>query len=106
LNQGLGICIFPEGGVPEEHIVLDSFKEGAFRMAIAHKIPIVPITFLDNKKRFSFTLYSGGPGSVRARVHRFFETAKMEEGDKASLRERVREVILTDLLAGNGTVFK
>ena len=53
LNQGLSICIFPEGGVPEEHIELDVFKDGAFRLAINHKIPIVPLTFLDNKKRFS-----------------------------------------------------
>lgn len=55
LDQGLSICIFPEGGVPEEDIVLDKFKDGAFKMAIAHKIPVVPMTFLDNKKRFSFT---------------------------------------------------
>ena len=33
LNQGLSICIFPEGGVPEDlSIVLDSFKDGAFRL--------------------------------------------------------------------------
>ena len=41
LKQGLSICIFPEGGVPEEHIVLDEFKDGAFRLAINHQIPIV-----------------------------------------------------------------
>ena len=55
LKQGLSICIFPEGGVPEEHVVLDDFKDGAFRLAINHKIPIVPLTFYDNKKRFSYT---------------------------------------------------
>lgn len=97
LDQGLSICIFPEGGVPEEHIVLDEFKDGAFKMAIAHKIPIVPITFYDNKKRFSFTFFSGGPGKVRAKVHRFFETGILGEEDKSTLREEVREVILTEL---------
>ena len=30
LETGLSICIFPEGGVPEEHIVLDTFKDGRF----------------------------------------------------------------------------
>ncbi len=74
LNQGLSICIFPEGGVPEEHILLDKFKDGAFRMAIAHNIAVVPMTFYDNKKRFSFTFFSGGPGISRAKVHKFFET--------------------------------
>jgi len=98
LDQGLSICIFPEGGVPEEHIVLDAFKDGAFKMAIAHKIPVVPITFYDNKKRFSFTFFSGGPGRVRAKVHPFFETGILAEEDKSTLREEVREVILNELV--------
>lgn len=98
LNQGLSICIFPEGGVPEEHVVLDEFKDGAFKMAIAHKIPVVPITFYDNKKRFPFTFFSGSPGRIRAKVHRFFETGILAEEDKSTLREEVREVILNELI--------
>jgi len=84
LNQGLSICIFPEGGVPEEEVVLDSFKDGAFKMAIAHNIPIVPMTFYDSKKRFSFTF--------------FFETELLDEDDKTTLREEVRQVILKELV--------
>lgn len=98
LDQGLSICIFPEGGVPEEHIVLDEFKDGAFKMAIAHKIPVAPITFYDNKKRFSFTFFSGGPGRVRAKVHHFFETGILAEDDKSTLREEVRDVIYRELI--------
>ena len=98
LNQGLSICIFPEGGVPDEEIVLDHFKDGAFKMAIAHKIPVVPMTFLDNKKRFSFTFFSGGPGRIRAKVHSFFETGILSVEDTSTLREEVREVILRDLI--------
>ena len=97
LNNGLSICIFPEGGVPEEHILLDSFKDGAFKMAIAHSIPVVPMTFYDGKKRFSFTFLSGGPGKLRAKVHSFFETGLLAEDDKITLREEVREVILNEL---------
>ncbi|MUH35080.1 1-acyl-sn-glycerol-3-phosphate acyltransferase [Zobellia amurskyensis] len=98
LSQGLSICIFPEGGVPDdESILLDNFKDGAFRMAIAHKIPIVPMTFHDNKKRFSFSFFSGGPGRVRAKVHMFFKTESLSESDKANLRENVRTVILKEL---------
>ncbi|WP_190810479.1 1-acyl-sn-glycerol-3-phosphate acyltransferase [Flagellimonas sp. S3867] len=100
LDQGLSVCIFPEGGVPEEHIVLDAFKDGAFKMAIAHKIPVVPITFYDNKKRFSFTFLSGGPGRIRAMVHPFFETGILGEEDKSTLREEVREIILSELQQG------
>jgi len=97
LNQGLSICIFPEGGVPEEHVVLDAFKDGAFKMAIAHDIPVVPMTFYDSKKRFSFTFLSGSPGKLRAKVHTFFETGLLAEDDKGTLREEVREVILNEL---------
>ncbi len=99
LNQGLSICIFPEGGVPDnEMVLLDTFKDGAFKMAIAHNIPVVPITFYDNKKRFSFNFLSGGPGRIRAKVHRFFETGFLGEEDKGMLREEVRSVILKELV--------
>jgi len=97
LNEGLSICIFPEGGVPEENIVLDEFKDGAFKMAIAHNIPVVPMTFYDNKKLFSFSFFSGGPGITRVKVHSFFETGLLAEEDKSTLREEVREVILREL---------
>ncbi len=98
LDQGLSICIFPEGGVPDEEVVLDSFKDGAFKMAITHKIPVVPMTFYDNKKRFSFTFYSGGPGRIRVRVHQFFETGILSPEDTSTLREEVRDVILEELI--------
>ena len=72
LNQGLSICIFPEGGVPDDSsIVLDSFKDGAFKLAIAHQIPIVPVTFLDNKKRFSYEFFTGLPVRMTAVVWPF-----------------------------------
>jgi 1-acyl-sn-glycerol-3-phosphate acyltransferase len=97
LNQGLSICIFPEGGVPEEDVLLDEFKDGAFKMAIAHSIPVVPMTFYDCKKRFSFTFLSGAPGVLRVKVHSFLETGMLEEEDKSTLREEVRDSILNEL---------
>jgi len=97
LNQGLSICIFPEGGVPEEDVLLDSFKKGAFSMAIDHKIPIVPMTFYDNKKRMPFSMDKGYPGISRVKVHRFIATQNLKESDKDSIREDVRTLILEDL---------
>ena len=99
LNNGLSICIFPEGGVPPEDVVLDDFKDGAFKMAIAHNIDVVPMTFHDNKKRFSFTFYSGTPGPVRVTVHNFFPTSALNEIQKSDLKEKVRSVILKSLNA-------
>ncbi|SNR25064.1 1-acyl-sn-glycerol-3-phosphate acyltransferase [Maribacter sedimenticola] len=97
LQQGLSICIFPEGGVPDEHIILDKFKDGAFKMAIAHQIPVVPMTFYDNKKRFPFTFFSGGPGKCRAKVHSFITTENLNVTDTVNLRNTVRTLILKDL---------
>ncbi len=100
LNQGLSICIFPEGGVPEETVLLDEFKDGAFKMAIAHGIPVVPITFYDNKARFPFTFFKGKPGITRVKVHSFFDTSRADKVQKIRLRHAVREVILSELTAG------
>lgn len=97
LKQGLSICIFPEGGVPNEHIVLDEFKDGAFRLAINHQIPVVPITFLDNKKRFSYTFFSGGPGKMRAVVHTFMATEGLTITDTKTVRNKAWDVIYKTL---------
>jgi 1-acyl-sn-glycerol-3-phosphate acyltransferase len=97
INQGLSICIFPEGGVPDESVLLDEFKDGAFRLAIEHHLPIVPMTFYDTKKRFSYTFFSGSPGLMRAKVHRFFETENLTTDGKKVLKEEVRNVILNEL---------
>lgn len=100
LESGVGICIFPEGGVPEDRsIVLDSFKDGAFRLAIEHQIPVVPMSFYDNKKRFPFAFFHGSPGKMRARTHEIQETCGLQlPGDKVRFRESVRTIMLNDLL--------
>ena len=99
LNQGLSICIFPEGGVPEDrNLLLDSFKDGAFRLAIEHQIPIVPLVFYDNKKRFSYDFFSGSPGRMRVKVLPFINTAGKKLIDRKELREQTHEAIRTELL--------
>lgn len=97
LKQGLSICIFPEGGVPEESVILDDFKDGAFHLAINHQIPIVPITFYDNKKRFSWVFFSGGPGKMRVRIHKFIDTEGLTFADTKALNQNTRSIILADL---------
>ncbi len=99
LQSGLSICIFPEGGVPEESVVLDKFKDGAFRLAINHQIPIVPLTFYDNKKRFSYTFFSGGPGVMRVKMHRFFSTEGLTTESTKTLNSDTRNVLLEELKA-------
>lgn len=94
INQGLSICIFPEGGVPDdESILLDHFKDGAFRLAIEHQLPIVPITFADNKKRFSYTFFSGSPGLLRVHIHPEISTIGKKMEDKNALKNQAWQLI-------------
>ena len=97
LQSGLSICIFPEGLVPEEHIKIAPFKDGAFRLAINHSIPVVPITFHDNKKRFSYTFFSGGPGMLRVKMHKFLETTGLNVEDTKLLNSDAFSVISNSL---------
>lgn len=98
LNSGLSICIFPEGGVPDNYdVVLDSFKDGAFRLAIEYQIPLVPIAFPDNKKRFPYVFFKGSPGICRAQVLPFIETSGTTKEDKETLKRTTYKVILESL---------
>lgn len=100
INQGLSICIFPEGGVPDdESVLLDEFKDGAFRLALEHQLTIVPITFGDNKKRFPYTFFSGSPGLMRVKILKFFEINNQKTDQKKTIKEAVRTAILNQLHA-------
>jgi 1-acyl-sn-glycerol-3-phosphate acyltransferase len=98
IKQGLSVCIFPEGGVPNDaSIVLDNFKDGAFKLAIDHRIPVAPLTFHDNKKRFPFDISKGFPGQMRVKVHPTIPTRILEPEDRKILREQTRDIILEEL---------
>jgi 1-acyl-sn-glycerol-3-phosphate acyltransferase len=43
LRKGLALVIFPEGGRTKTGKLMD-FKMGAFRFALTHSVPIVPVT--------------------------------------------------------------
>jgi 1-acyl-sn-glycerol-3-phosphate acyltransferase len=97
LDEGLSICIYPEAGVPEPSVALDKFKNGAFKIAIEHQIPIVCLTFLDNKKRFPFAFFSGKPGLLRVKYHKPQSTLGLTKSDIKSTSDQFRKLILEDL---------
>lgn len=102
IDRGLSICIFPEGGVPHDQtIFLDHFKDGAFRLASEHGLQIVPLVFPDNKKRLSYTFYSGSPGIMRVKILPAVDTVSPtgEPLDRKELREHVRNLIYDELMA-------
>lgn len=99
LASGRSICIFPEGKVPsDESVVLDNFKSGAFRMAIEHNIPIVPVTFFDCKELFSYTFFSGSPGTLRIKIHNLLSTDNDTMEDRIKLKQKTFDVIYKSLV--------
>jgi 1-acyl-sn-glycerol-3-phosphate acyltransferase len=100
LNNGLSVCIFPEGLIPsDENVVLSEFKSGAFRLAIEHQIPIAPMTFYDCKKRFSYTFFSGSPGKLRVKIHDLIETKDLTSKDRELLKKQTYNLIFNELKA-------
>lgn len=98
IDSGLSVCIFPEGGVPDdESIILDNFKDGAFRLAIEHKLPILPLVFPDNKKRFSYSFFSGSYGKTRSYILNQITTSDYSLNDKGVLRQEAHHHIFEKL---------
>lgn len=97
IKKGHCIAIFPEGTISKEAPTLRPFKNGPFKLAIDHQIPILPITFLDNYKLLPDSPYfkkGSRPGLARVIVHPPIPTTGMTEDDLVSLRTRLFE--LTD----------
>ena len=100
LCEGLDVCIFPEGLVPDdESVILSEFKNGAFKLAIEHQIPIVPMTFYDCKKLFSYTFFSGSPGVLRVKIHHFFKTEGLTLQESNTLKKATFKLIFNELAA-------
>jgi 1-acyl-sn-glycerol-3-phosphate acyltransferase len=84
--------------VPEEDIILSDFKNGAFRLAIEHQIPIVPMTFYDVKKRFSWKFFSGWPGKLRVKIHNFIQTEGLDLDDVEITKQKAYDIIYNELV--------
>ena len=97
LNQGLSMCIFPEGGIPSSNVLLKKFKNGPFRLAIEKGVTIIPITMPDNKKIFPQKYFKGRPGIVRIKVHKPIDPNKLIEKNTKNLNTSVYNTIFEQL---------
>tara|TARA_B100000963_G_scaffold58721_1_gene46768 strand:+ start:8317 stop:9051 length:735 start_codon:yes stop_codon:yes gene_type:complete len=68
LSLGYSICIFPEVKYTDDTAFLNDFKRGAFKIAIDHQIPIIPMCFLDCKRKFPWYPRFGYPGELRVKT--------------------------------------
>lgn len=96
LQAGRTLVIFPEGKIPDDYPPkLNEFKNGPFRLAIELKIPIIPVTCMDNWKLIWDTgLKTGGrPGIAHVFVHKPIETAHLTVDDADMLKDQVFNTI-------------
>ncbi len=96
LQQGMSMVIFPEGKIPDDYPpTLHEFKNGPFRLAIEHKVPIIPVSSLDTWKVLWDTGLEKGsrPGICNIFVHAPIETAHLTVDDADDLRDQVYQLI-------------
>lgn len=108
LRKGRSIIIFPEGSI-HHHIQpgLADFKDGAFKLAIQRKVPIVPITIcfnwyiLPDDGRWLPNFYY-----CKSVVHPPIPTHHLEETDWVSLKTKVFDIISQQLEKENQPLLK
>ncbi|MFQ3340423.1 MAG: 1-acyl-sn-glycerol-3-phosphate acyltransferase [Flavobacteriaceae bacterium] len=98
IGKGYSICIFPEKEYVDESVVLNPFKKGAFKLAIEHKLPILPFVFLDCKRKFPWHTSYGFPGDLRAKALPAISTKNFLESEIPALQEQAYQAIEKELL--------
>jgi len=96
LKNGISVVIFPEATIPLVYPPqLGEFKNGAFRLAIEQKVPILPVTSIDTWKIFWNTGkdYGSRPGICHIFVHKPVETAHLTLDNADKLRDEVHAMI-------------
>lgn len=98
LRAGIGVCIYPEGGVPDDNVTLGRFKTGAFRLAVAEDISIIPVSYPDNKRHFPYSPLKGGyPGRLRAVIHNELIPLEKTDAEEERLKDLCYQMILQPL---------
>lgn len=102
IEAGWGLMIFPEGGIPDDNLPqMKEFKDGAFKLAKATRVPLVPITFLNNYKLFSDPdkiLGEAHPGISKVYQHKTIELETIDTLSVEELKEMCFGVIASKLV--------
>lgn len=95
LKNEMSLVLFPEGTISEQPPQMLPFKNGAFRLAIENKVPVVPVSMLNTWE----ILYDKGqkngsrPGIIRIFVHKPVPTAGLDLCDEEKLKEKVSAIM-------------
>lgn len=99
LKNGKSLVIFPEGGVPDEKVVLDNFKDGAFSIAIQTQIPILVYTFVGLKEAFPFDFFKGKPKRINVYFEKIIPTKNLTTSDRNTIKSESFQLIYNRLVA-------
>jgi len=92
LEGGMSVMMFPEGTRSKDGKLLP-FKDGAFELALAANVPILPIALAGTRACMKKGSKWLGIAKARARVLPVIPTAGLVSGDLAALRERTRDAV-------------
>lgn len=83
IKNGLSLILYPEGTMSKNPPEMGDFKAGAFKLAVDTKVPILPISFLNNYKlmRGSGLKHGSKPGIMRAYIHKPIETSNLSSAE-------------------------
>lgn len=102
LDHGMSLIIFPEGKIDETHYppVLQSFKNGPFRLAIDKNISIVPISISNAWKKMwdDGRKYGSRPGICDIYIHKPISTKDLAGADADLLKDQVFDLINSKLV--------
>lgn len=95
--SGASIGIFPEGTCNTTRELLKPFFDGAFKVAIANRLPMVPLTYIGTGELMPRNALWLRPGKVIVYWHQAIATDGLNESDIPELKEKVRAIMLNYL---------
>lgn len=100
IHKGFSLILYPEGTMSKNPPEMGEFKAGAFKLAVDTKVPILPISFLNNYKlmKGSGLKYGSRPGIMRAFVHKPIETSNLSTPEELeNLSKQIFETLKSKL---------
>jgi 1-acyl-sn-glycerol-3-phosphate acyltransferase len=94
LDMGLHMCIYPEGTRNKTNLPLKEFKDGAFRLAIETKKPIIPAVLFNTKKVLpQHKTFFFWPSTIEMHFLAPVETAHLQMDDTKQLKEQMFDLM-------------
>jgi 1-acyl-sn-glycerol-3-phosphate acyltransferase len=84
IRKGMSLILYPEGTMSRTAPEMGEFKAGAFKLAVDTKVPILPVTFVNNYDLLltNGTEHGSKPGLMEVYVHKPILTENINTPDE------------------------